>query len=495
MKHRLLLTLGLGVCLTGTARAQTKRIELSDLQKLVNVSDPQIAPDGKSIACVVSRVNWTDDRFDANLVLVDIASGTQRKLTFDRKGVGSPRWSPSGDRLAFLATAGSGDKAAPQVFVLDMRGGEARQITEAANGVEQYAWKPDGADIAYWYPRDGDPNNVNDIHVTTAAGGDGTVQTRAVDRNLVRAVWMPDGKSLLLGGHDGTRTVLWLVPLGGAAKRIDLGEVSPAWGFWIDVSVGKDGAITFAGSTPDRPTELYYLASAAAPPRRLTDLNAEVAARQLGSMERFEWSGPDGFQSDGVVTYPPGFVRGKKYPLVLIIHGGPTAASVRAFSLFSQAVAAHDYIVFSPNYRGSDNLGNAYQRAIFNDAGDGPGRDVMAGIAALVRLGVVDTTRIGVSGWSYGGYMTTWLIGHYHVWKAAVAGAAVTNLVDQYNMADFNVLERYGFSGFGSPWTGKSLQAYRDQSPISYVAEMKTPTLILSDVRDARVTVTQSYEP
>src|SRR2546430_14087907 len=93
----------------------------------------------------------------------------------------------------------------------------------------------------------------------------------------------------------------------------------------------------------------------------------------------------------------------------------------------------------------------------------------MAGIAALVRLGVVDTTRVAVSGWSYGGYMTTWLTGHYHLWKAAVAGAAVTNLVAQYNMADFNVLERYSFSSFGSPWTGKALQAYRDQSPISYV--------------------------
>src|SRR5207247_3607076 len=94
----------------------------------------------------------------------------------------------------------------------------------------------------------------------------------------------------------------------------------------------------------------------------------------------------------------------------------------------------------------------------------------------------------------YGGYMTTWLIGHYTIWRAAVAGAAVTNLVDQYNRADFNVLERYSFSSFGSPWTGKSLQAYRDQSPSSYVTAMKTPTLILSDVRDARVTVTQSYE-
>jgi len=625
MKSSLLLTLGFCVGTAGTAATQAKRIELSDLQKIVTISDPQIAPDGRSIACIVSRVNWTDDRFDANLVLVDVGSGMQRKLTYDRKGIGSPRWSPNADRLAFLATAGSGDKAAPQVFVLDMGGGEARQVTEAANGVEQYAWKPDGTElayvtpddpenkkdieahndafevgddgylttaaptpshvwivpasggtarrltkgawsllksqppgppsspfawspdgksilftsqatphfgdadqsvimvldvasgesrkltrhkafegygtyspdgsrIAYWYPRDGDPNNVNEIRVTPASGGDGTDLTLAVDRNLVRAVWMRDGKSLLLGGHDGTRTALWLMPLGGVARRLDLGDVSPAWGFWIDVSVGKDGAIAFAGSTPDRPTELYYLSSVAATARRLTDLNAEVASRQLGSVERFEWAGPDGFKEDGVVTYPPGFLKGKRYPLVLIIHGGPTAASVRTFNLFSQAVAAHDYVVFSPNYRGSDNLGNAYQRAIFNDAGDGPGRDVMAGIAALVNLGVVDTTRIAVSGWSYGGYMTSWLIGHYHLWKAAVAGAAVTNLVDQYNMADFNVLQRYGFASFGSPWTGQALQAYRDQSPISYVAAMKTPTLILSDVRDARVTVTQSYE-
>src|SRR5437660_12521293 len=100
----LLLALGLCMCSAGGATAQTKRIDLADLQKLVNLSDPQIAPDGKSIACVVSRVNWSDDRFDAHLVLVDIASGTQRALTYDRKGVAAPRWSPNGDRLAFLAT-------------------------------------------------------------------------------------------------------------------------------------------------------------------------------------------------------------------------------------------------------------------------------------------------------------------------------------------------------------------------------------------------------
>jgi len=630
MQPRPFLVLGLSLGLAAPAAAQGKRLELSDLQRLVNVADPALSPDGKTVACIVSRVNWSDDRFDQDLVLVDVATGAQRRLTFERKGLGSPQWSPASDRLAFLATAGSGDKGAPQVFVLDMRGGEARKITDAPGaGVEQFAWKPDGTEIAYvaadepenkkdieahndafevgddgylttaaptpshiwivsadggaarrlthgtwslaksqppgppssplswspdgkallfteqatphfgdaeqtrvmvldvasgatraltahkgfegyavfspdgarvayWYPRDGDLNNVNEIFVTAAAGGAGASVTRPLDRNLLRAIWMPDGKALLVGGHDGTRTALWLQPLDGAApappKRLELGDVSPSWSFWLDASVDRNGAIAFTGSSPGRPTELYYLATPGASPRRLTDLNGETASRQLGAVERLEWQGPDGYREDGVVTYPPGFTKGRAYPLVLVIHGGPTAASVRGFSFLSQLLATHDYIVFSPNYRGSDNLGNAYQRAIFNDAGDGPGRDVMAGIAALAKLGGVDTTRIGVSGWSYGGYMTTWLIGHYRTWKAAVAGAAVTNLLDQYNMADYNVGQRFGFAGFASPWTGQALQAYRAQSPISYVAAMKTPTLILSDVRDARVTVSQSYE-
>ena len=110
-------------------------------------------------------------------------------------------------------------------------------------------------------------------------------------------------------------------------------------------------------------------------------------------------------------------------------------------------LAARGYIVFRPNYRGSDNLGNAYQRAIFNDAGNGPGRDVMAGVRALEARGFIDSSRIAVSGWSYGGYMTTWLIGHYDVWKAAVAGAAVTDLVHEYNFSDGNITQRYSFGG------------------------------------------------
>ncbi|MGA8439006.1 MAG: prolyl oligopeptidase family serine peptidase [Candidatus Sulfotelmatobacter sp.] len=142
--------------------------------------------------------------------------------------------------------------------------------------------------------------------------------------------------------------------------------------------------------------------------------NQQIDALRLGKMESFEWQGPDGFREDGILVYPPDFSRNKKYPLVLMVHGGPTAASTTEFENTSQLMAARDYVVFRPNYRGSDNLGNAYQHAIYNDAGDGPGRDVMAGIDALKKLGFVDESRIAVTGWSYGGFMTTWLIGHYH---------------------------------------------------------------------------------
>jgi dipeptidyl aminopeptidase/acylaminoacyl peptidase len=328
--------------------------------------------------------------------------------------------------------------------------------------------------------------------VTPLAGDDGADATRAIDRNLLRAIWMPDGKSLLVGGHQGTRTSLWLQPLGGTAEELALGEVHPTWLYWVDAFVGSKGGIAFTGSTRTQPNELYYMASPNDPPKRLTDFNKEIASLALGKIEKFEWQGPDGFREDGVVVYPPDFQKDHKYPLVLLIHGGPTSASITAFGLLAQVLASHGYIVFSPNYRGSDNLGNAYQRAIWNDAGAGPGRDVMSGIEALKKQGSIDETKIGVTGWSYGGYMTSWLIGHYHVWKAAMAGAPVTDMNDEYNLSDGNVTSRYSFKG--SPWVAENRKAYNEQSPITYAAQITTPTLILHDTGDARVTITQSYQ-
>jgi len=607
------------------ASAQQKpRITLEDNLRYVGVSDPQISPDGKSIVCIVSRPNEKENRYDSELVLVDAATGKHRPLTYERRHANSPRWSPSGDRLAFLDEAPTGEKKEPmpQIWILPMQGGEAVRVTSSPTGVQHFAWRPDGgafayaaedekpqrkdrakhedafevgnldylakeyprpthlwivdADganakrltsgawslptyeppgpipsplswspdgkqiaitrqetpvygdsdqttvqivdaatgalrpltkkskfeftplfspdgsrIAYWFPRDGDPNGVSDIYVAPAGGGESVDATRPIDRSFFRQFWMPDGKALLVSAHDQTSTAIWLQPLGGAPRKLDIGDVNPSWSYWVDMSVGKDGAIAFTGAEPYRGRELYFMSSVDAKPRRLTSFNDWTTSFDFGKVERITWKN-DGFDEDGVVVYPPDFQPGKKYPLVLLIHGGPQAASVRQFSVVSQAMAARGWIIFSPNYRGSDNLGNVYEHAIYNDAGAGPGRDVMAGVAALEKRGIVDESRIAVSGWSYGGYMTSWLIGHYNVFRAAVSGAAVNNLVHEYVLSDNNVTVRYTMEG--SPYNPKSAKAWIEQSPITYAHAVKTPTLIISDTGDTRVPATQSFE-
>jgi dipeptidyl aminopeptidase/acylaminoacyl peptidase len=269
--------------------------------------------------------------------------------------------------------------------------------------------------------------------------------------------------------------------------------VSPASSFWVDVNVGRDGAVAFVGSTTTRPAELYYLPSATAAPKRLTDLNAATASLSLGRTEVLEWQS-DGFRHNGLVTYPPDYQVGRKYPLVLIIHGGPRAASLENFGAQAQLFAARGWVIFQPNYRGSDQLGEAYQRAIINDAGAGPGRDVMAGLAAVKAKGFVDESRIAVTGWSYGGYMTSWLIGNYPAgWRVAMAGAPVTDNLDQYNLGDANVRRAYAFGG--SPWTSpERMKAFVDQSPITYAPKIRTPTLIMQNMGDYRVTPTQAFK-
>jgi dipeptidyl aminopeptidase/acylaminoacyl peptidase len=266
--------------------------------------------------------------------------------------------------------------------------------------------------------------------------------------------------------------------------------LSPNSSFFVDMSIGSDGAVAFTATTSTHGAELYYMKSPNAPAARLTDVNDETASVPLGKTDVLEWTN-DSFHENGLLTYPPDFAPGQKYPLVLLIHGGPRAASLMTFSAAAQLMAAKGWVVFQPNYRGSDNLGVAYQRAIGGDAGDGPGRDVMAGIEAVKKRGIVDESRIAVSGWSYGGYMTTWLLGHYNIWKAAVAGASVTDELDQQTLGD----GAGGRGGANSPWVNSQvMDRDREQSPLTYAGKVKAPTLILSDVGDYRVPIVESYK-
>jgi dipeptidyl aminopeptidase/acylaminoacyl peptidase len=598
-----------------------KKFELADYAKLVNITDPQIAPDGKSVVVVVSRPDYAQNRFNAELVLVDVASGKKRVLTQERFVVSSPRWSPNGEQLAFLSKVGQGKEAINQIFTLSMLGGEAKQLTKTVKGVQHFAWSPnstdiayatlnepknkaeiekgftafeivnndmfvgsqpmpahiwlvnsdtaenkrltdgdwslplvippsapsspfswspdgktilfvktataysgdrpkstiqilnvadgtfkplttrtkleaypnfspDGSKISYWSKKDNTMESVNELWITNATGGEGKPISAQLNRDLYLSAWAGN-KTLLVGGHNDNKTSMWSIGLDGKTKQLELGNICPSWGFWLDATASKTGAVVFTGSEPNSPVELYYMASANSKPVALTDYNSEVRKMTLGKTETLRWEN-DGLKHCGIVTYPASYEKGKTYPLVLVIHGGPAAASVEMFSKFSQVLANDGYFVFEPNYRGSDNLGAEYKLAIVQDAGAGPGRDVMAGLQKLKATGMIDPDKIGVSGWSYGGFMTTWLAGHYDGWKAAVAGAAVTDWVDQYNLSDGNVA-RATFIG-GSPYVGAGMEKYIDQSPITEAKNIKAPTLILANTGDPRVPVAQSYK-
>ncbi len=595
-----------------------KKFELADYAKLVNITDPQISPDGKSVVIVVARPDYVQNRFNAELVLVDVSSGKKQVLTQERFAVSSPRWSPNGEKLAFISKVSQAKDALNQIFLLSMQGGEAKQITKAPKGVQHFAWSPnsetiayatsnepknkaeiekgftafeianndmfvgsqpqpahiwivntntlenkrltdgewslqqviqpsppssplswspdgktilfvkaptaysgdgfqrtiqilnvangiykplttrtilenapnfspDESKISYWYKKDGNNSNINELWVTDSKGGEGKAIATQLDIDFSFKAWMPDGKNILVGGNNDNKTALYNISLDGKTSKIDLGNLCSS----LNASISNTGALAFTGTEPNKPLELYFMSSTTSKLVQLTDYNSEVSKMTLGKTETIRWEN-DGFKHCGIVTYPVNYIKGKKYPLVLVIHGGPAAASLEQFARFPQILANEDYFVFEPNYRGSNNLGAAYKLSIVEDMGAGPGRDVMAGLEKLKASGMIDKDKIGVSGWSYGGYMTVWLAGHYDGWKAAVPGAAVTDWIDTHNLGD-NYANVESYLG-GSPWIGDNMKKYIAQSPITEAKNIKAPTLILANIGDPRAPVTQSYK-
>ncbi len=474
------------------------------------------SPDGKQIAFIAQdeaankkAIKEHDDAFQVtdnnfliraaltswHLWLVPSAGGTAKRITQggfslqtdQQDATPIPEWTHDGRSIAFTRFQNPywGPSFHSVINAVDVAGGEPRTLV-AAEGATTIMYAPGSAAFAFMRPRDGDQNNGNAVYAM--ANGSARDITHALARNFNSYAWLPDAKSLLLEGDDGTHSAFWQLPLQGVARRLNLGDVEAS----TELSLSRNGRIAFIGSSPTHPVELYAMDSVSAKPRRLTNVNAFVDGLTLGRTESIDWQGPNGFHEDGVLTYPTDFQAGRKYPLVLVIHGGPEAASTVKFAPLPQLLAAAGFIVFQPNYRGSTSLGDAYQHAIFRDTGVGPGNDAMAGLEAVKKLGIVDENRIGVTGWSYGGYMTTWLTGHYPVWKAAVSGAALTDWVMDYTVSYYQTGDTYFFGG--SPWTEKYRDIWREQSPITYAHQVTAPTLIMGDVGDPNVPLVNSYE-
>jgi len=606
---RIALAALLAACVLAPAAARAPRpLVLADLRTLVSYSGVAISPDGRLVAAVEQRRDYTTDKDVPSLVVIDVASHAKRTLTEERDVVASPAWSPSGDRLAFVSLD---EKKKPQVFALPMNGGEAHKLTDTENGVSAYAWSPDGKRLAYvtqdtapnkkaidahddgfliteqpstgrsavlsshiwivgddpkkakrltkgswstwaltrleWRPdgraiaftwdRDGSfdfygytraayvdvpsgtvhyfggngtespiydfsgthvaytaPNHIaflqDDLVIAAANGSNAHDVGARIDRSAGPPTFDASGAALFTAG-DGTVVKGYRVRADGSYTNLPIGDAQPGY---QSFSAAKNGSLAFSAPTEHDPSEVYVLTSGAARAVALTATNAAIAAHPMGTHRTITWTTPDGYPANAVITEPVGFNPAKTYPLVLYIHGGPTGASTIGFDFLGvpELMAGRGWIVLEPNYRGSNSVG---ARAIATSIGhptDWAGKDILESVGLVEKEYHIDRSRIGVSGWSAGGWMTSWMITHDTRWRAAFDGAAVDSVE---NVATIGDIDNYANILIGGdPWASQGAwERMLESSPQTYWSRVKTKTLIVTDAGDQRVPTPTSY--
>ncbi len=410
--------------------------------------------------------------------------------------VSAPSWSPDGRWIVYTRQkdADDSDTDATTIVAVPASGGVPRVLTRHATYEYDPFFAPRGDLVAYLTPHGPGPVSDMDVFVTSLRGGRSRDVSADLDRNVATTyAWMPGGKAVVGLADDGVRSRLYLQPLRGRGRPIPTGGLHP-----LDLAVSARGAVAYVADGAARPPELYVLARPGARPRRLTRFNRDLRRYAWPRSVALRWRAPDGMRNDGILTYPLDYRPGHRYPLVVFSHGGPEAASTEDFDAgeigpLRDLFAAHGDVVFEPNYRGSDNLGNAHLHAIYRDPGAGPDSDILAGIRLLEKRGLVDPRRIAAVGHSYGGYLTAWLIGHQHFWRCAVVADGVTDWTEEYELSGSGNMAWTRDSLGGSPWNPRSRRLYVTGSPITDAGRITTPTLILSGTADVTVPIAESF--
>lgn len=581
----------------------------NDIAKVRRISNPAISPDRSAAVYVLTgdpSGGQDSLKNDSDIWIVKLEGGSEpRPYVFSGSREFSPRWSPSGDRLAFL----SDRSGKVQIYTIDTAGGEAEKISSFEGDVTSYCWSENGESFAaavkespdeeesqqqydeivmgrdrkkarLWImdSHTGAGERISDpeIHVQSvdwkpgklavivsdqansnsayyhsrlelidektgnrtllsesASGpvqfsGDGerilfaykkahrripvTVPFLAVINSDGKGLtllgenymgtlryprWHPEGRKIAALGMKGVRSGLVYISLaGGEIEEIIELNVPYYGGRIFDISSDGEMIVTLR-SVSMRPPGLWLVTREwmGRDEKMLAEHNQWLDDRKLPEARAVEWKSRDGTGIEGVLFLPPDHQKGTRYPGIISVHGGPMWAWWLGWhgSWHNWAVplACEGYAVLLPNPRGSLGYGEGFARANFNDWGGGDYEDVMAGADYLVSAGYADQDRLGICGWSYGGFMTSWAVTRTDRFKAAVAGAPVTNLFSFHGTTDItpDFLKQY-FDGIAYRIPG----IYRDHSPVEYVSECSTPTLILQGGEDSRVPPEQACQ-
>ncbi|HEY0788702.1 MAG TPA: S9 family peptidase, partial [Thermoanaerobaculia bacterium] len=396
-----------------------------------------------TFAVAASTGTGLTDKFRSDLYLVDAGTGARRPLVVQPGTDTNPRFSPDGRWIAFVTGQGKAD------------------------------WAAD-----------------DDLAVIPVAGGTPRIVSAAYDRHVEHVTWSADSRAIYWNGPWNMREQLFRVGADGSGFT----DVSKHPGVISDADFARD-AVVFVAESLTEPPEIFISPLARFAPRRLTDINARHRAFERGATSVVTWKNPqDGLALDGLLTLPIGYRAGMRVPLLTIVHGGPSSQFSENFLHYldvryaADVFAARGWAVFRPNPRGSGGYGEAFRKANRADWGGADFRDVMAGVDALIARGVADPERLGIAGWSYGGFLSAWAITQTDRFRAASIGAPVVDLLAMEGTSDIPGFITSFFDAV--PWSADEL--IRAHNPLSHVAKAKTPALIQHGDQDVRVPLSQS---
>jgi dipeptidyl aminopeptidase/acylaminoacyl peptidase len=518
----------------GRAQVYVMRVDGGEAEKVTDVKTAvqsfAWSPDGKRIACIAAdplpeaKEKEKKDGFDqiiidadyqfARINVIDLSSSSSGEtpkpvmLTDGALHVTELAWSPDGKQIAFAArsTPKLADGSTTEIYAIDAVNRQPVRLTSNDRAESNIAWSPDGKTLSYLSTSDKYPTiGPSRIHLIAFDGINQQgikapqILLPQFDGYITRHEWSPDGKFIYFTADIGVQRHIYRIATDSRNMEIRTRQADMRGSFSLsqkknlmvylreDSTFPADVLITSVqpGVADDAPGAFNIL----------TQMNPQVKGLALGRVETIKWkSSKDGREIEGVIVYPLDYEQGRRYPLITSIHGGPEGAYQLSFmsgySEFPHIYAARGYASFFPNFRGSSNYGAEFASANVGDLGGGDYQDVMSGIDYLIERGIADPARLAIKGYSYGGYLSGWIIGHTDRFKAAVFGAGLSNAISYYSTGDIQYQRETLHQG--TPW--RNNQNLIERSPVFYLQNAKTPSLIYHGERDERVPPGQSFE-